>query len=366
MQLIRDTQKNKKNLSINPLRMTSRDLMRSYSIFSRMHQAAKSTNFDQKKALYALQGKFVITDENQHFEWVGSDSAGPCIIILIHGIDKNGVKVATCGHLSAAETPYSVNHMLYHSKIDKITSAYLISGETQENDDTVQLLLRIFAERGFHDVQLNLGNHIKQGAINVKTGDMTNDVAFRMENAGELDTTCMLFYALDLQMSWLTHQERPVLNLSLDARKSEDANKVKQMLLGASLFDEEVISASQEDIHWEPFFSISLLLMSLDILPIDWNLLTFLMTVMNVNDNEVFPHRSEVKLLTYPEWDEAKENMLHPKVSLQEYRLFSKMMRSYDMQPSSSIQNLGGAESEGVDQKGHYGFKPGFLIGKRF
>jgi hypothetical protein len=91
--------------------------------------------FNWKKDLYALQGKIAITDESSYFEWVGSNGAGPCSIMLVHGINKSGQKVAVCGHLSAEKSPYSLDLMLRIAGINVILSAHLVIGYTRKEEE---------------------------------------------------------------------------------------------------------------------------------------------------------------------------------------------------------------------------------------
>lgn len=131
-------------------------------------------DFDWKKSLCAFQGKFVITNESSPFEWVGSDSALPCIIILVHGQNDDGKKVAVCGHLSEAESPYSFNVMLYKAEIKDILSIYLVSGDSDESAEFSQTLLSIIIENWNNKIIKFLGHGITQIALNVKSGKITH------------------------------------------------------------------------------------------------------------------------------------------------------------------------------------------------
>ncbi len=82
----------------------------------------------------------------------------------------------------------------------------------------------------------------------------------------------------------------------------------------------------------------------------------------NINKAALIPPQQ--KMLTYPEWEEAKQNCLFPKVSINEYRLFSKSVSHYNGRVTNPTVNSDSYQPD--DNEGYCGFKPGFLINKRF
>ena len=144
--------------------------------------------FDLKRALSAIQGSFVVIDEDSApFEWVGSSNALPCIIILISGRDENGKKIAACGHLSNAESTASISHMKKEIGMKEISSVYLVSGRTKEDDPLVQAILDDLKKETDIAPYVSLGKRERNAAINVHTGEVINDVDFRLQNAGKQD-----------------------------------------------------------------------------------------------------------------------------------------------------------------------------------
>ncbi len=158
------------------------------SPFPRIRLPAKLDNFEWQKSLWALQGYFVITNENSPFEWVGSVGAYPCIINLIHATDDSGKKVAACTHLSREE-PDSVKKILESMNAKNILSVAFFSGCTTSSDPYVQALFKAYEEMGVQkkSISFSLGQHATQAALNVKSGETTLHPIFFPENAGRTD-----------------------------------------------------------------------------------------------------------------------------------------------------------------------------------
>src|SRR3989344_5534826 len=97
--------------------------------------------FDRKKALCALQGSMVITDENSKFEWVGSQGASLGVIILIQALNALGRKVAACGHLIKGYSPYSIQQMMDKMEAKEVLTVHLVSGYVAEEKDPCPTLL---------------------------------------------------------------------------------------------------------------------------------------------------------------------------------------------------------------------------------
>lgn len=270
---------------------------------------ATESYYNWKQALLALPGKMVITDEFSHFEWVGSYAADFCIIILIHGLNNAGQKVAVCGHLSAAESPYSINDMLRLSGVQDILSAHLISSTTQEEEQVPQLLLDTLKQRGVENLNISLGKGISDIAINVKTGEVLYDPLFTLQNAGEKDSSWQIAYALKAQINILMNPyyqtKRQHLKLSVDGRNAEHAARIQSLLETAQP------SIGQRDYNFMEYKYMYVI----DDQPVDWSIaLLKIYTQLLFQNKQIkaLPAPPERKMITYPEWEEAKKNIEKP------------------------------------------------------
>ncbi len=284
---------------------------------------SETESFNWKKALFALQGKIAVTDESSHFEWIGSNGAGPCIIMLVHGVNESGQKVAVCGHLSAAESPYSLNLMLGIAGIKDILSAYLVSGYTTKEDAASQLLLDILKKRGVENPTLSLGQGVTEIAINVRTGKVSYEVTFTPQNAGEEDLSCLKFYALQAEFNILsspTYQiMRPMLQLSVDGRNSEHVSRIISL-----------VETAKPPVRYSDNFYESFELFSLgDSFDLDQIFLTTLLESLFQNKQmKALPAPPERKMITYPAWEKAKINLENPRPAFSS-RFFSNYEKDY-------------------------------------
>lgn len=187
--------------------------------------------FEKTKALCALQGTMVITDEKSPFEWVGSNDAETCIIILIHGINTSGQKIAACGHLSVSESPLSIRSMLDLMQPCSILSAHLISGKTTRDSDIVGQLLQILAERSISQY-LSLGEKKRQAAMHVASGAINYDVSFSAQNSGitDIDRYRQTYFPTAVRNLCIPVNDRPMLKLTIDGRKEEDIRRINFLL----------------------------------------------------------------------------------------------------------------------------------------
>jgi len=262
--------------------------------------------FDYKKALCALPGKIVITDEDSPFEWVGSNNASTCIIILIHGtnwLDKN---VAVCGHLSEAESPSSLHHMLSLSGIINILSVYLVSGETKKEDNVSQILLTILRDKKVENLQLSLGEKMTEAAINVKTGEITYQAAMVLENTGDESFindphNYLMSYTEQgihnikfsnkqkdsLYGGVSLYREKPMLTLGVDGRNPNNTVRIQSLLENAEppIPRELKLSATITNDQFVIMFAMAMGINSLDLVERMQNAAQVLISE-KISDNE--------------------------------------------------------------------------------
>jgi hypothetical protein len=178
----------------------------------------KIGNFAWEKALCAPQGFFVVTDETTPFEWVGSYGAYPCIIMLIHAAHSSRKKVAACAHLSAMQSPLSVEKILLRKAINTVLSVHLVSGFTALHDQQMQDLRRLLQQQGVNTKRISYQN-VTQAALNVKTGEITYDPVFTVQNTGKRPHI---------------FSDDPLVQLTIDARNPAHAEKLRRDIATAS------------------------------------------------------------------------------------------------------------------------------------
>ncbi|TAL64076.1 MAG: hypothetical protein EPN84_04155 [Legionella sp.] len=247
----------------------------------------KNTNFDREKALYATEGRLVVTDQLSPFEWVGSQCANRGIIIVIYGTNEDGRKVAVCGHLKT-ESHYSINAMLSIAGITDISSVFLISAIIKEEDALAQPLLELLKEKGVENLTLSLGKGVSQIAINVRTGQVSYEATFLLANAG--------VKKLGDYNSWsyfYTEPEGPsFLELSMDGRKAEHVSKVSMLL--------KACQAPSLDEEFQSWFKLNILT-SLSVFGV------LLLESLLASSKQKLITYPERKLITYPEWEATSD-----------------------------------------------------------
>jgi hypothetical protein len=199
-----------------------------------------ANRFDPRKALFALQGRMVITDDASPFEWVGSNGAGSCVIILIHAIDDRGNRVAACGHLSATDSPHSILLMLNLMDAKTILTVHLVSGQSTEEDEISKGLFSILDEIELKQENRHLslgkvwGNNSAQAALNVQTGEVIYDnFSLKIQNAGENGPDSLLIFSMSVMTTAIISANTNIPNyliLSIDGRKESDVKRIEELL----------------------------------------------------------------------------------------------------------------------------------------
>lgn len=77
-----------------------------------MSRVPTAVEFEKTKALCALQGTMVITDETSPFKWVGSNDAETCIIILVHNGDSCRGRLVRLFKNKAQKAPDTISHKI--------------------------------------------------------------------------------------------------------------------------------------------------------------------------------------------------------------------------------------------------------------
>lgn len=186
--------------------------------------------FDRRYALCAAMGCMVATDESSCFEWVGSFSAVGCTILVLHGLNACGTKVAVCGHLSPTQSPESIPQMVEAIQLQSVLSAHLVGACMQPDDVEVKQLIKKLATYGVPSRFLSLGCGLSEISLNVRTGQTEYHSDLSAANTGEKDMADAMRFENRQYQIFESEGVGSLLHFALDGRDSNDVRRVQRSI----------------------------------------------------------------------------------------------------------------------------------------